>query len=163
MMVTRRLSPVVAALVVAVFALSATAVADPFAVRFPVGDVLLLPVGAEDGLRHPPQGPEDPRVEPSRGELYDASGAVIGRFTVVWADDLDAVARVDALVDGRGIDDLHHAALPDEGLDHVVPRVDRNGRYVELEAGWSSGDDRLRHGAKGSLQVATGEVGALFT
>jgi oxaloacetate decarboxylase beta subunit len=150
-------------LVIGVASAPLASASEPFGVRFTDHTYLRIPVSVDDGVRRPPQGPDETDREPSSGLLHDASGSPIGSFTVVWVDELDAVARVDRMADGRGVDDIHHASVPGAGLEFVIPRPDTDGRYVVLETGWRHGDTRLRHGAKGSLQVASGGVGALFT
>jgi len=151
----RRLIPIV-------FLLSASvaAASDTFSVRFDHNQYIGLFVGAGKGLVH--ESPATP--EPTTGELRDESGLVVARFTVVYADELNATALVLHVTAGRKLADAHHAAIPSLDIPFLTYEILDGTRFFTIEMGRGSDPGHmLRHGAKGVLHTPDRETGALFT
>jgi hypothetical protein len=136
----------------------APAWASDFAVRFDEAFYLQLPLGTSAGLSH---ATADGKSVATSGELRDANGATVGLLTVVSADELDAIARVDELSDARGLEPVTSVAFPTLGLEFVAFQDLDHERFFVFEA---SGADRrgLHPGSKGELLTADGRVGPCF-
>jgi carboxybiotin decarboxylase len=151
----RRFNPRLLLLLSALVA-GAPAWASDFAVRFEDSLYLRLPVGTSEGLSH-----ATARSGATRGELRDANGALVGRLTVLSADELGSIARID-VPDARGLETATSVAFPPLGLEFVAFEELDHDRFFVIEAGAS--DRRGLHaGSKGELLTADGRVGALFT
>jgi oxaloacetate decarboxylase beta subunit len=141
------------------------AVADTgFPVDFDSAVYLRLFDGSRDGVRHHHLEPDGRQVRASTGVLRDRDGAAVGRLTVVWADELDSIARVDELAPNRSIDQVDHVDLVEPARPFVRFVVEEPGRHFEIPVGWGEAPSwGLEHGAKGVLYDRSGEVGAQFT
>ncbi len=140
-------------------AVCASAWGASFPIRFDDALYLRLPVGTSDGIVPGHPGAAD---TVTLGELRDKDGAVVGRVTVISADESDSVARVDTPQDARGLEAVRSVAFPALGREHL--RFDQldSERFFVIEAG--TRDHRaLRAGSKGELLTGDGRVGALFT
>ncbi len=156
----RQLRLAVIVLVIGLVAGAAGASDLGFTVRFDETRYIALYRGTEDGLRH---GTRDAPNAATTGELLDRHGAVIGAFTVVYADEYDATARVDRLDPRVTLDFVDSVAIPELGLEYLKFRPVDSSRYFRLDAGWeTSSGDRLKHGSKGRLFTADGKVAGLF-
>ena len=154
----RRSIPRILLLLTALVAGAPAGAAD-FAVRFESAHYLRLSVGTSAGLSH---ATADAQSVATKGELRDATGEAVGRLTVVFADELDAIARVDELLNVRGLASATSVAFPALELEFVAFEWLDHDRFFVIDA---SAADRpgLHHGSKGELLTADGRVGALFT
>jgi len=138
----------------------APAWAAEFAVRFESSDYLNLSAGTSAGISHATA--DATSAAATTGELRNSTGDTVGRLTVVFADELDAIARIDELSDARGLEAATSVAFPSLGLEFVTfERLDHE-RFFLINA--DAADRRgLHHGSKGELLTTDGRVGALFT
>jgi carboxybiotin decarboxylase len=142
-------------------AASAPARASDFGVRFEDALYLRLAAGTAAGLAN---AESDTGLGATVGELRDENGATVGRLTIVFADELDSVARVDELASARGLAVATSIAFPDLALEFVSFQELDHERFFVIEVGAT--DARrlgLHHGSKGELLAADGRIGALFT
>ena len=154
------LAPVLLGLI-AVAALPASATEPAFEISFDDDAYIRLPHGAREGVRA--RQPDGAAVLPaSTGELRDAHGGLVGRFTVVGAGDLDATARVDKLEPGLALEAAAFAVLHGSDIGPTTFANLASERYFTIETGWSGGVDGLKPGAKGELVMDNGVRGALF-
>jgi carboxybiotin decarboxylase len=130
--------------------------ASDLAVRFEEALYLELPVGTGEGL-----SPATAKRAATRGELRDAHGRAVGQFTVLSADEMDAVVRVD-VSDARGLATATSVAFPDLGLEFVAFEELDHDRFFIVEAG-AADRPGLHVGSKGELLTSDGRIGALFT
>jgi carboxybiotin decarboxylase len=137
--------------IVLVLFAGAPAWASELAVRFEDVFYLRVAVGTSQGVS---AGAE--------GELRDADGAVVGRVTVVSADELESLVRAVEPSDPRGVTVATSVALPDLGLEFVPFEELDHERFFAIDSGTNDRGD-LHHGAKGELVTEDGRVGALFT
>jgi len=148
-------------LLLAVTALPASAAAPAFEISFDDAVYIRLPHGARDGVRV--RQPDGAAVLPaSSGELRDAHGGLVGRFTVVGAGDLDATARVDELEPGLVLAAAEYAVFDESEIGPSTFTNLASERYFTIETGWAGGLEGLKPGAKGELVMADGVRGALF-
>ncbi|MCU0234771.1 MAG: sodium ion-translocating decarboxylase subunit beta, partial [Thermoanaerobaculales bacterium] len=154
---------VAAALVAPCLAAPPAAAGTDFAVRFDQSDYIALPLGAGDGLRPHRLERGGPALPASTGSLRDASGAVLGRFTVVAVGEAESTARVDELAAGLSPAQADHAAVDEPEVRHLSFRVLERGRFFRVDRGWAERSDSFREGSKGALRDEAGRVGALFT
>ncbi len=158
-----RLIPALLTLAAAAAILAAApAAADTIPVRFDDARYFTLRVGTDDGLVHARRSGEG-ATEPTTGSLHDRRGDVVGRFRVVWADELDSVARVESLQPGMRLEEVHHASTDQPSLRYLTIHPEPADRFAILETGWSDGARAVEHGDKGELLDAAGDQGALFT
>ncbi|MCD4750755.1 MAG: sodium ion-translocating decarboxylase subunit beta [Thermoanaerobaculales bacterium] len=133
-------------------------------VRFENRDYLGLSVGARNGLDQSHPDGEGGITSPTTGELRDRSNSLIGRFTVIYADEFDATAHIDQIQTGRSLDEADHAAIPGLDMGFLTFSLLDDSRYFVIDKGWESEfGDEFAHGAKGVLYTADGATGGLFT
>ncbi len=137
--------------------------AEPdFEITFTDTGYLRLSEGTRAGLtaRHVT---DDGAIEsPTRGTLRDPWGGAVGRFSVVSAGELDAVARIDELEPGRALADADHATIADPEIPFLNFEVLPFERFFAISSGWTDEIAGLASGAKGELLTADGRRGALF-
>jgi oxaloacetate decarboxylase beta subunit len=135
-----------------------------FGIRFDDARYLTFSKGSRHGISHHHLAADGREVAATTGTLRDRTDTVIGTFTVVWADQLDSVARVDALDPGLSLESVDHISISEPAFPFLIPQPAASARYFVIERGWNDGDAAdLRHGAKGILRTADGETGAQFT
>ncbi len=98
---------------------------------------------------------------PSGGELLDAAGSVVDRFTVVFASETRAVCRSERLAPDEFSRLVDHASLAEGNLDFVAVRGLEAGRYFRVARGFQD-EPTLAHGAKGVLRDRRGGVAGQF-
>jgi len=139
------------------------AAAEPdFEIAFSDTVYIRLSEGARAGLaaRHVA---DDGAVEPpTRGTLRDPWGGTVGRFSVVSAGELDAVARIDGLAPGRSLGDADHATIAEPEIPYLGFVTLPSDRFFVISSGWADEVGGLDPGAKGELLTASGRRGALF-
>jgi len=148
-------------LILAITAIPATADDADFEVEFDGRFYLRLPEGSQAGLeaRHPSGDSVTPATT---GTLRDRTNAVVGRFTIIAAARLDAIARVDELIPGLDLDGVDHAAIDDGELDFLIIEPLTSDRFFTTDRGWADDIDGYSRGGKGELTTRTGSRGALF-
>jgi len=148
-------------LILAIAVIPATADETDFEVEFDGRFYLRLPEGSRAGLeaRHPSGNSVKP---PTTGTLRDRTNAIVGRFTIIAAAELDAIARVDELIPGLDLDGVDHAAIDDGELDFLIIEPLTSDRFFTTDRGWADEIDNYSRGAKGELTTRTGTRGALF-
>ena len=143
--------------------LPAAGAAEPdFEIRFDDSRFIRLPEGSRTGLASRRADDSAAILPPTRGTLRDPGGGVVGRFSVIHAGELDAVARIDRLGEGRRISDADHATVDDPEIDFLTFEELPDGRFFVISHGWSHKVDGLEPGAKGELLDSQGQRGALF-
>ncbi len=141
----------------------AGAAGGDLSIRFDDAPYLALSRGSRDGLVGlPPDSDAVSGEGATIGELRDRHDGVVGTFEVVWADELDAVARVTTLSPDVTLAQVHRAGVASLGLERIPFRIEDADRHVILDSGWRQRPD-LRHGVKGVLRRTDDRVGALFT
>jgi carboxybiotin decarboxylase len=139
----------------------ASAAGLDFNVRFDDTRYITLYRGTADGLHHATRDAPDAATA---GELVDRHGEVIGTFTVVYADEYDATARVDRLDPRVTLDFVDSVVIPDLGLEYLKFRPADSRRFFRLDVGWETASAHgLKHGSKGRLYAADGRVAGLFS
>ena len=142
---------------------SVAAATEPdFGVSFPGDRFIRLNEGSRDGLTASRPGGNGEAAAPTRGTLRDRDDRVVGRFTVVAAGELDAVARVDELAAGAKLETIHHAAVEEPEIPFLTFEVLPSDRFFRIDRGWSHEVDGLRPGSKGTLLDHDGRAAALF-
>ena len=142
---------------------SPIAAADPdFLIRFNDDSYVRLPAGSRSGLSARQPGKDGAILPPSTGTFRSRNEEVIGRFTVIFAGELDAVARIDELNHGTRLSDADHAAIDNPEIAFLTFEELPADRYFSISKGWSHQIAGLDPGAKGELLVDDGSRGALF-
>jgi len=136
---------------------------SPFSIRFDQGQYIGLSIGSEQGIEHASPKTDGTATTGTSGELRGPADGLIARFTVIHADEFDAIARIDEVLPGRSLKQVDHAAVPDLDLPFIVASSLDGQRYFRINKGWQDQSTELRHGAKGVLETETGDIGALFT
>lgn len=136
---------------------------DAFSLRFDQGRYIGLSIGSKQGLEHSALAHDGSETMAPTGELRNPADGLVGRFTVIHADEFDAIARIDDVLPGRSLEEADHAAIPGLGLPFVVFSPLDGRRYFLIDKGQKDDSTELRHGAKGVLMTDSGEIGALFT
>ncbi len=140
------------------------AAADSLEVSFDDSRYIGLLRGTSSGIHHVRPDEAGTPLEATTGLLHDRHDRVIGRFTVWYADEYDAVARVDELARDVTLDFVDHLSVPDLGLDYLKLRNLDSSRYFRLAAGWETHDPgSLKHGSKGRLLDRHGGVAGQFS
>jgi len=164
-MTTKRISLLVLVLVGWVLMVSAplTATADPdFEIRFTDDSYIRLPEGSRSGLTARRPGKDGAILPPSKGTLRRWNDEVIGRFTVIFAGELDAVARIDELSTGAHPSDADHATIDNPEIAFLTFEELPSDRYFAIMNGWTDQIVGLDPGAKGELLDEDDQRGALF-
>jgi oxaloacetate decarboxylase beta subunit len=137
--------------------------AEPdFEIRFDDTRYIRLPEGSRAGLAASRRDEDGAILPPTRGALRDPSGTIVARFSVIFAGELDAVARVDEIARGRSLGDADHAAVADPDIDFLTFEELSSDRYFVIARGWSHGVEGLAPGGKGELLDLAGRRGAIF-
>ncbi len=136
---------------------------ETFSIQFDHGQYIGLSIGSEQGLENSAPTPNESVTTATIGELRTPADGLVGRFTVVHADEFDAIAHMDEILPGRSLDEADHAAIPSLNLPFAVFSPLDGQRYFLIDRGWQDQSTELRHGAKGVLMTTSGETGALFT
>ena len=119
-----------------------------FSVSFDDATYLRLLVGTRDGLQS--SSPEQP--EATTGLLLDRADAPIGTFMTVYADEFDAIVRVEELAASSRVEDIDHVSVPDLGIEYLKLRREDSATYFRIDQGWDDDPSGiLEHGAKGRL------------
>ena len=139
----------------------ATAGTD-FEIRFNGSAYIRLPEGSRSGLASRRPSDDGSILPPSKGTLRSWNGEIIGHFTVVFAGELDAVARIDEMSPGMGPGDADHVAVDSPEIAFLTFEELPSDRHFVISNGWSDGIDGLDPGAKGELLDNDGRRGALF-
>ncbi len=134
-----------------------------FALRFDDADHISISRGARHGLEHHRLDSHGVTIPASTGTLRDRNGAVVGRFTVVYAGDQESTARVEDLEPGFDLSAVDHVAVEDPQIPFLTFRALEPGQFFHLDRGSRNSTGRLEHGSKGVLRDSQGRVGALFT
>jgi len=156
---------VVLLLVGSVLAVSAssTAAAEPdLEIQFNDNAYIRLPEGSRSGLASRRPGDDGTILPPSRGTLRSWNGEIIGRFTVIVAGELDAVARIDEMGSGKSLADADHAVIDNPDIAFLTFEELPSDRYFAILNGWTDFIDGFSPGAKGELLDDEGHRGALF-
>mgnify|MGYP006289905383 CR=1 FL=1 len=138
---------------------AASAAAVPLPVEFVDTPHLRLVTGTRDGVIHDPEGYGGEHDEATHGLLHRRDGTVIGGFTVVFADELDSVARVDRLRRPHSLEEVEHLSIPDLKMPFLKFEALPADRFFHLTPAPGS---PLEHGATGDLLDDAGEVAAQF-
>lgn len=139
------------------------AAAESLDVQFDDTRYIGLLRGTRDGVRHAGPGPADAAAA-TTGLLHDRHGRVIGEFTVVYADEYDATARVDRLDTELTLGFVDHLSIPELELRYLKFRTVDSDRYFRLQSGWETHPrELLKHGAKGRLLTAGGDIAGQFS
>jgi carboxybiotin decarboxylase len=139
-----------------------SAAGPDFEIRFNDSSFIRLPEGSRSGLTSRRLGDDGSILPPSRGTLRSWNNEVIGRFTVIFAGELDAVARIDELAMGLSPGDADHAAIDSQKISFLTFEELPSDRYFTILNGWADEIDGLDPGAKGELFDDQGRRGALF-
>jgi len=135
-----------------------------FGIRFDDARYITFAKGSRHDISHHYIDEDGHEITPTRGTLRNRDDLVIGSLTVVWADQLDSVARIDTLAPGAAIETVHHVTISEPAFPFLIHQPAPPDRYFVIDRGWNDSDTGdLRHGAKGVLRTAGGETGAQFT
>jgi oxaloacetate decarboxylase beta subunit len=141
---------------------SSTAAEPDLEIRFTDTAYIRLPEGSRSGLTSRRLGDDGSILPPSKGTLRSWNDEIIGRFTVIFAGELDAVARIDELALGMSPADADHAAVDNPEIEFLTFEELPSDRYFAILNGWTDEIDGLDPGAKGELLDDKGRRGALF-
>jgi sodium ion-translocating decarboxylase beta subunit len=162
---TAKYSPLVVLLLVGsalMISAPSTAAGPDFEIQFNDSSYIRLPEGARSGLTSRRTGDDGAVLAPSRGTLSSWNNEVIGRFTVIFAGELDAVARIDELARGMSPADADHATIDEPEIAFLTFEELPSDRTFVILNGWTDEIDGLDPGAKGELLDDEGRRAALF-
>ncbi len=162
---TAKLSSLVVLLLVgSVLVISAPlSAAEPdFEIQFNDTSYIRLPEGSRSGLDSRRLNDNGDVLPPSKGTLRSRDGEIIGRVTVIFAGELDAVARIDELRVNTDPSDADHVAIDNPEIDFLTFEELPSDRFFTISNGWADEIGDLDPGAKGELLDDEGRRGALF-
>jgi len=133
-----------------------------FKIDFNDNSYIRLPEGSRSGLGSRRPADDGSILPPSEGTLRRWDGEIVGRFTIIFAGELDSVARVDNFSRGMSLADADHATIEEPELAFLTFEEMPGDRTFAILNGWSAGIDGLKPGAKGELLDDEGRRGALF-
>ncbi len=133
-----------------------------FEIQFNDSSFIRLPEGSRSGLSSRRPADDGSILPPSVGTLRRWDGEVVGRFTVIFAGELDAVARIDEFARGMSFADADHAAIDNPEIAFLTFEELPSDRYFTILNGWTDEIDGLGPGAKGELLDGEGRRGALL-
>ncbi len=162
---TAKYSPLVVLLLVGsalMISAPSTAAEPDFEIQFNDSSYIQLPEGSRSGLSSRRPADNGAILAPSEGALRRWNGEIVGRFTVIFAGELDAVARIDELARGMSLADADHATIDEPEIAFLTFEELSSDRTFVILNGWTDEIDGLDPGAKGELLDNEGRRGALF-
>jgi oxaloacetate decarboxylase beta subunit len=100
----------------------------------------------------------------TRGLLKDVYGKEVGTFVSVFADNKQAVARIDSMDKGLSVADVDHIEIPDLGFGYLKFQLEVSENYFYMDKGWGEIKSSIfKRGAKGNLYDAQGDLAGICT
>ena len=132
---TAKLSPLLFLMLVGsalMISAPSTAAEPDFEIQFNDSSYIRLPEGARSGLTSRRPGDDGTILPPSKGTLRSWNNEIIGRFTVIFAGELDAMARIDELALGTSPGDADHAAIDNPEISFLTFEELSSDRYFAI-------------------------------
>ncbi|MDR2697433.1 MAG: sodium ion-translocating decarboxylase subunit beta [Holophagales bacterium] len=131
-----------------------------FGVKFVAGEVYIrFNKGTTHGLKNDFQGPLA-----TRGILKDVYGNEAGTIVTAFADDFEAVARIDSIAPGVSIADVDHVEIPELNLNHIKFQLEKSENYFYIDKGKKDiTASTFKRGAKGNLYDDNNNLAGICT
>jgi oxaloacetate decarboxylase beta subunit len=134
-----------------------------FHVRFVPGEVYIrFNKGTDDGVNSDRNDLRGPLA--TRGTLKDVYGKDVGAFVTVFADNKQAVARIDSIAKGVSVADVDHVEIPELNFGYLKFQLEMSENYFYMDKGWGEIKSSIfKRGAKGNLYDAQSKLAGICT